>query len=241
MEATTILGRQRQLDVLAYGLVLILLAALVMTTYALIAHVDVANVLLLHDRTVAILVIGLLTVFLAYMADQQRRLRTALKEREGELLSARDELAGSYDRISFAHHALEIMSKEPYGTGLNQLLQESARHFDGDAAAIVGREVAVFSEPGVDEDAVMGDILPISIQCVSGSQPVSVGSQPGGGTVIAVPLRVQGCLDHVFCIWREAGAFGSDKLEGLMLVARIIELSSENRTLTYEMAEQAIC
>ncbi len=49
---------------------------------------------------------------------------------------------------------------------------------------------------------------------------------------------MKGRLDKVACLWRRQGRFNADCLEGLQLVARILEMSLENRVLLDEVREQ---
>lgn len=234
----SMLSRQRQIDLLSYALIVFLILTVGVLGFAIAFRVDVADMLLLQDTTLRTLVVGFLLTVLLYMADQQRRLRSQISERDDALNRARDDLQASVDRLTFAHHAAEVMSSLSHEDGVKQVLRDSARKFGADAAAIVGDEITVFAENPADEADANADILPVSLQCVAGGRPMSCSFGADGTAMIAVPLRVKDRLQYVCCLWRRDGTFESGQLKGLVLVARIIELCMENQALLEDAREQ---
>jgi HD-GYP domain-containing protein (c-di-GMP phosphodiesterase class II) len=81
-------------------------------------------------------------------------------------------------------------------------------------------------------------VLHAALETVRAGAPLTVSIGDGGSVAIAVPLRIQGALKSVVALWRSGSGFSADELEGLGLVARIIELGIENRMLLDEARSQ---
>jgi putative nucleotidyltransferase with HDIG domain len=227
----SVLDRQRQLDALSSTLIIGLLIASMLLGYALLAHVDVTRMLLLQDPLFRALVVSLLLTFLLYLIDQGSRLRGAISERDMALLHAQESLQASIDRLTFAHHTAEIMTALRHEDAMPRVLEELAGHFDADVAALVGDDIALYPPQHVLEHAAGSDILAVATQCVTNKTPLNVGLVRSGSAVMAVPLRVGGRLQSVCALWRRDGDFDPDFLEGLVLVAKIMELGMENEHL----------
>jgi HD-GYP domain-containing protein (c-di-GMP phosphodiesterase class II) len=90
----------------------------------------------------------------------------------------------------------------------------------------------------VDPSEAQSSVLEAALETVRAGRPLSVGLGEGGSIAIAVPLRVRGQLKSVAALWRRDRAFSDDELEGLGLLARIIELGMENRLLLTEVQTQ---
>jgi len=64
-------------------------------------------------------------------------------------------------------------------------------------------------------------------------------ADPGGEVAaLTAPLRIGGRLRDVLVLWRHGHSFRTGDLDGLSLIARIVELSSENAALVDEVRGQ---
>jgi HD-GYP domain-containing protein (c-di-GMP phosphodiesterase class II) len=227
-----LLKREGQLNALSYVVILGLLAVAALLTFMVITRTDVPGEWwLLQSDAFRVLSTGLLLMVILYLIDQHRRLRTALLESHHELETARDETQSAYDRLAFSHHAAEIMTSLAEEDGLRRVLIDSLAHFEAEAAAVVGDDIEMITLDDVDSERANQAILEAALETVRAGTPLSIGTQKDGSTAIAVPLRIRGQLRSVVCLWRRAGEFPQDQLDGLGLVARIIELGMENRML----------
>lgn len=233
-----ILKREMQLNFISYSLIVVLLITVGLLVFALVAGVELPDFWLLRDQIFGTLVTGFLLMVILYLADQHRRLRTQLVQAHTDLDTARSNIAASYDRLAFAHHAAAVMTSLSQDDGLRVVLAESVQHFGADAAAVVGDDITITTAEGVDPAEAHSAVLDASMETVRAGKPMSVALGVGGSIAIAVPLRVRGRLKSVVALWRRDFAFTDDELEGLGLVARIIELGMENRLLLAEVQAQ---
>ncbi len=230
--------REGQLNLLSYIVILVLIALTGVLAFSALARLDLANIWLLRNDIVRVVFPGLLLMVILYMADQHGRLRHELVAIHDDLESARTELQGAYDRLSFAHRTAEIMASLTHDNGIDRVLEESVAYFGADAAAVVGDDVRMFSPDSVPRGDAQRAIMHVALNAVRAGEPLTVSASGSGSAAIAVPLRVKGRLDRVCCLWRQTGEFTNDQLEGLQLVARILEMSLENRVLLDEVREQ---
>jgi len=227
-----LLKREGQLNALSYVVILGLLGVAAILTYMVITRTDVPGEWwLLQSDMFRVLSTGLLLMVILYLIDQHRRLRTALLESHSELETAQDDTQAAYDRLAFSHHAAEIMTSLAEEDGLRRVLIDSLAHFEADAAAVVGDDIVMITLDDVDDARANKAILAVALETVRAGTPLSIGTREDGSTAIAVPLRIKGQLKSVVCLWRRQGEFPQDQLDGLGLVARIIELGMENRIL----------
>jgi HD-GYP domain-containing protein (c-di-GMP phosphodiesterase class II) len=233
-----LLKRETQLNTIAYSLIVALLATVGLLIFALIAGIQLPDFWLLRDQIFRTLATGFMLMVILYLADQHRRLRAQLVQAHMELDTARQNIAASYDRLAFAHHAAEVMTSLAQEDGLRVILAESIQHFGADAAAVVGDDITITTAEGVDPNEAQSCVLDAALETVRAGKPLSVGLGEGGSIAIAVPLRVRGQLKSVAALWRRKDAFNDDELEGLGLLARIIELGMENRLLLTEVKAQ---
>jgi HD-GYP domain-containing protein (c-di-GMP phosphodiesterase class II) len=216
-----LLSRQRQLNAIAYSVILALVGTVALLAYMLITGTPVPEAWLL-----------------LYLADQHRRLRDQLVTSHRDLEQARSDIAAAYDRLAFAHHSAELMTSLTQGDGLEVVLAESLKHFGAEAAGLVGEEVTLTAIEGVDEDRAHSAILQVAMDTVRAGLPLRVTIKDDGSCAVAAPLRIRGKLNAVVALWKRTGSFTSDDLEGLRLVARIVELGIENRALLEEVRTQ---
>lgn len=233
-----LLKRETQLNVIAYGLIVALIATVGLLVFMVLTGVQLPDFWLLRDQIFRTLAVGLLLMVILYLADQHRRLRAELVEAHTELETARRNIASSYDRLAFAHRAAEVMTSLAQEDGLRVVLAESVKHFGADAAAVVGDDITITTAEGIDASEAQAAVLDAALETVRAGKPMSVGLGEGGSIAIAVPLRVRGRLKSVAALWRRECAFTDDELEGLGLVGRIIELGMENRLLLAEVKTQ---
>jgi HD-GYP domain-containing protein (c-di-GMP phosphodiesterase class II) len=238
MDIGRLLKRETQLNVIAYGLIVVLIATIGLLVFMVLAGIQIPESWLLRDQIFRILAVGLLLMVILYLADQHRRLRAELVEAHTELEAAHRDIAASCDRLAFSHRAAEIMTAFAHEDGLRLVLAESVQHFAVDAAAVVGDDIAITTADGVDAAEAQSAVLAAAVQAVTAGKPLSVALSDTGSIAIAVPLRVRGRLKSVAALWRREQAFTDDELEGLGLVARVIELGMENRILLAEVQSQ---
>jgi HD-GYP domain-containing protein (c-di-GMP phosphodiesterase class II) len=199
--------------------------------FSLLANVELPDWWLLNNEIVRTAATGLLLMLILYLVDQHGRLRKELVGIHADLEQAKCDVQAAYDRLSFSHHAAELMASLTADTGLDQVLLESLPHFGADAAAVVGDDVHLFSTETISHADAHRAIMKVALDAVRAGKALSVAGAENGASALAVPLRVEGQLKSVCCLWRQEGEFAEDQLEGLQLVARIIEMSMENRDL----------
>jgi HD-GYP domain-containing protein (c-di-GMP phosphodiesterase class II)/Flp pilus assembly pilin Flp len=233
-----LLKRETQLNVIAYTLIVALIAAVGVLVFVIMAGIQLPQFWLLNDQIFRTLAAGLLLMVILYLVDQHNRLRHQLVEAHSELEVARESIADSYERLAFSHRAAEIMTSLAQDDGLREVLAESLDHFAVEAAAVVGEDITITTAEGVDSSEAQSAVLDAALETVRAGKPMSVSVGEGGSIAIAVPLRIRGQLKSVVALWRRDTAFTDDELEGLALVARIIELGMENRLLLAEVREQ---
>jgi HD-GYP domain-containing protein (c-di-GMP phosphodiesterase class II) len=233
-----LLKRETQLNMIAYVLIVALIIAVGVLVFVIMAGIPLPDFWLLNDQTFRTLAAGLMLMVILYLVDQHNRLRAQVIQAHGELEIARESIAGAYDRLSFTHRAAEIMTSLAQDDGLQIVLAESIEHFAADAAAVVGEDITITTADGVDSSEAQSAVLGASLETVRAGKPMSVSLGAGGSIAIAVPLRIRGQLKSVVALWRRDLAFTDDELEGLGLLARIIELGMENRLLLAEVRDQ---
>lgn len=237
-ELSRVIKREGQLNLLAYIVILVLISLTGVLLFSALARVELPDIWLLRNDIVRAVFPGLLLMVILYMIDQHSRLRQQLVAIHEDLESARTELQGAYDRLSFAHRTAELMASLTHESGIDHVLEESVTYFGADAAAVVGDDVQMFAPDTVPRGDAQRAIMQVALDAVRAGQPITVQASGMNSAAIAVPLRVKGRLDRVCCLWRRDGAFSDDQLEGLQLVARILEMSLENRVLLEEVREQ---
>ena len=161
---------------------------------------------------------------------QLRSNRAARQRAESYEVAFASEVAAR-ERLSFARHAAALMTSMPEGAGLRALLEESLARYGADAAALVGDELTIVTAEGVERADAQASVLRVALRTVSAGRAVADELEDDGSSTLTIPLRIRGQLKHVIVLWRRGGPFSADDLDGLSLVARIVELSMENREL----------
>jgi putative nucleotidyltransferase with HDIG domain len=234
----TVIRREGQLNLLAYIIILVLIAVTGILIFMQLSGIKIPDLWLLKNDIFRTVATGLMLMVILYMVDQHNRLRRELVAIHDDLEKAKSDLQMAYDRLTFAHRTAEIMASHTHESGLEKVLQESIGYFGADAAAVVGDDVNMVSHDGVSHEDAQQAVMGVSLEAVRAGKPLSSASADDGSAALAVPLRVKGRLDRVACLWRQEGSFDAESLEGLQLVARILEMSLENRVLLDEVREQ---
>jgi putative nucleotidyltransferase with HDIG domain len=232
--------REMQLDAISALLVLAMGTLLGLLMYFLSANDVQLPTSILADYAPRILLGGFVIMLLLYLADQRRRLRDKVAQSVAETETARAKLHAANDWLSFSHHAASILGSEGIEEGLNQILTDAAGLFHADATAVIGddNEWSHVASGATTEEA-QRTIMHVAMVAAGHSAPLhiqSLGTEPG--QAIAVPLRVEGELRYVLCVWRRDQDFAGDELEALGLLGRMVELAIEREELLKEAQVQ---
>ncbi len=233
-----VLKRESQLNGIAYAIIVALLGMVVALIVPLVSGWEVSGLEVVGNQIAQTLFVGTLLMFIIYLFDQHHRLRSELLDTHDRLERANNEITSAYDRLSFAQHTASVMTSLSEPNALERILEDASRHFGADAAAVVGEEITLISNADVDATGAESAVLQVALDAVRAGKAMTTSERATGGEAIAVPLRIQGELKSVICLWRQGDAFPTDQLEGLILMARIIELSLENRILLQEVRDQ---
>jgi putative nucleotidyltransferase with HDIG domain len=82
-------------------------------------------------------------------------------------------------------------------------------------------------------------MMHVALVAAGSSAPLHIGSlgtEPG--QAIAVPLRIEDELRYVLCVWRRNEDFGTEELDALGLLGRMVELAIEREELLKEAQQQ---
>lgn len=237
-EVQSVLRREGQLNAIAYTIIIVLLAMVVTLLIPYVSDFEFVELEVLSSHIARTLFVGLLLMFILYLVDQHRKLRSELLTTHERLEIANEEMASAYQRLSFAQHTASVMASLAEPDALDRVLRDAASHFRAEAAAVVGEDITLFAEEGTDSTDAESAVLHVALDVVRAGKAMATGEGAQGGQAIAVPLRIQGELKSVVCLWRKGDPFASDQLEGLILMARIIELSLENRMLLRGVSDQ---
>ncbi len=212
--------------------------------------VAVAAVATLGNAMMAILIVApselplmaLCTVVLVVAgglaAWRHLRAIAAANEARNELAVTKGDELSARDRLSFARHSASLMSTLPQGEGILAVLTESLTRFHAQAAAVVGRDVALATGEGVDADEARAAVLRLAEETVKSGRSVTVADAESQVAALTAPLRIRDDRTDVLVLWRHGHRFRLDDLDGLSLVARIVELSMENTALVDDVRSQ---
>ncbi len=183
---------------------------------------------------------GFVIMLLLYLTDQRRRLRDRVAQSVAETEAAKEKLHAANDWLSFSHHAASILGSEGIEKGLNRILTDAAGLFRADATAVIGdeQEWSFVSSAATAEEA-QRTMMHVAMVAAGRSAPLHIqelGTEPG--QVIAVPLRIEGELRFILCVWRRDSEFAGDELEALGLLGRMVELAIEREELLKEAQAQ---
>jgi putative nucleotidyltransferase with HDIG domain len=168
---------------------------------------------------------------------QIRTTRASLQRASAYDVAFASEIAAR-ERLSFARHTASLMTTLPEGEGLRAVLDESLERYGADAAAVVGDDLTIETAEGVERAEAQAGVLRVALQTVRAGRAVADDLEDDGASTLTIPLRIRGQLKNVMVLWRRGLPFSADDLDGLSLVARIVELSMENRQLLGDVRDR---
>lgn len=224
------------LDVSAWAIVTV--ATVVAIGLAIIAVIAIVpSELPVLGGAAGLLVIALGFASLRHMAAVRRA-----NEAAAEAVMARGDEVAARDRLSFARHTAALMTELPQDEGLRAVLTECLTAFAAHAAAIVGEEVVLVLADDTDEEEAVAAVRLLAEQTMQVGRSVTLADPAtdteAGVAALTAPIRIRGELDHVLVLWRRKHPFRVDDLDGLSLMARIVELAMENTALLEEVRAQ---
>lgn len=169
---------------------------------------------------------------------RQLRSSRSASERAGAYDIAFASEVAARERLSFARHAAALMTSLPEREGLSAVLDESLERFGAEAAALVGDDLVMSTVRGVARADAQPSVLKVALETVRAGRAVANEIDEDNSHTLTIPLRIRGKVNDVIVLWRRSGPFTPDDLDGLSLVARIVELSMENRTLLGDVRSQ---
>lgn len=218
-----LLTRIRQLNSIAYALILALAAIAGLLLYAIMADLQLPTSWVLANHAARVLSGGFAIALTLYLWDKQRSLRRALEREHEALEKAVTRAEQACLRTRYALDTAAVMASSD-SDGLSAALDSCALHFDADVCAIVGDEITEYAAVEDWEGVTEGMLARVAVEAVSGQTSVNHETHDPPGHVIAVPLRVEGRLEAVLCVWRHDRSFEIEATEGLELVGTIVEL-----------------
>jgi putative nucleotidyltransferase with HDIG domain len=181
---------------------------------------------------------GLLVASCGFAVIRQLRNTRAARDRAVAYDVAFASEVAARERLSFTRHTAALMTSLPEGEGLRAVLDESLERFGAEAAALVGDDLMMSTAEGIERADAQAGVLRVALQTVKAGRAIADEAEEDGSSTLTIPLRSRGKLKHVLVLWRRGAAFSPDDLDGLSLVARIVELSMENRELMGEVRDQ---
>jgi putative nucleotidyltransferase with HDIG domain len=183
------------------------------------------------SATVLLLVVGIAVWRHVSASSAARQYRAAYDLAFASEVAARD-------RLAFARHTASLMASLSPADGLRAVLEESLERFSAEAAAVVGDDITIVTAEGVERAEAQSGVLHVAQGTVEAGRAVAEELTDEGASALTIPLRIRGHLKDVMVLWRRGAGFGPDDLDGLSLVARIVELSMENLALVDEVRDQ---
>lgn len=232
--------RELQLDAISTLLILAMAVLVGLLIYFLsVSDIHFPSVILTNYAP-QILLGGFTIAIVLYLADQRRRLREQIAESVAETEATRAQLAAANEWLAFSHDAASILGSEGIEKGLTRILTDAAGLFSADGTAVIGDDNEwSFIAHGISADEAQRTMMHVALVAVGHSAPLhinSLGTEPG--QAIAVPLRVEGELRYVLCVWRRNEDFGTEELDALGLLGRMVELAIEREELLKEAQAQ---
>lgn len=238
-DVRVLLKRTVQLNVLAYSIIVALVIVVGLLAMMLLADVRATDLWVLRNDFAQVLIVGLLLAVILYMADTHRKLRADLTCVHDELVEARDDLSLSRNRIAFAHQIATTVVSLSEHDAIRHALKESASRFRAEAVAVVaGDEVEVFAEDAANFSSAYSAAMNAALSIVQSGQSKIFTLAQDDNQVLAAPLRIGGHLHAVACLMRRDVPFTDEDEKGLELVARVLELGVQNRSLLKDMRSQ---
>jgi len=233
--------RSRQLDTI----VAVLVVALLVVVGLLIFFVTQSGVVIpkanpLSEYVTRTLLAGMVLLLLLYIVDQRRRLEAQVDLAMRETEDANVALAETVRWLTFSHEAASTLGVEGLALGLNHVLAGAAELHEADAAGVMGEDLdySYVADKSLADDADKA-MMHVALACAGKDKPMLLESLgPLDGFALAVPLRVNGELRFVLCLWNREREFQQRQLESLGLMGRMVELAIEREESMRESQSQ---
>lgn len=226
-----LVDRSVQLDAIAYVLIAGLLVLTAVLAFMVLNSIEPPQGWVLSQEYVQLIGLALVCVLVFYLLEQHSRLRKRLVDSHELLEFAQAETERALKGLTTAHNASRIMASVVDSEALHRVVTAIRTDFGVDAVAIVGDEIVVSCAQGVGEDTVIDSVTRIAAEAVRTASPLAAANEEDGSYALAVPLRVMGRLHGVLCMWQRETRLTAEELEGLELLARVLELGWESQLL----------
>lgn len=230
--------RSIQLDALAYVLIAGLLVLTAVLAFMVLNSIEPPAGWVLSQEYVQLIGLALVCVLVFYLLEQHGKLRKRLVESHALLEFAQAETERALKGLTTTHNAAKIMASVVDAEALRRVVVAIRKDFGVDAVAIVGDEVVVSCDSDVTEEAVADSVTRIASEAVRTASPLAAANEEDGSYALAVPLRVMGRLHGVLCMWQRHRRLTAEELEGLELLARVLELGWESQLLYEGVSRQ---
>lgn len=230
--------RSIQLDALAYLIIAGLLVLAAILAFMVFNSIQPPDFWVFGDEYVRLIGLGLVAALVFYLLDQHARLRRQLMDSHERLQQAQLDIERACKGLSTAHHAAEVMTVVSDRRALEHVVSTIRNDFRVDAVAVVGDEVTAAHAEGIPDDLVADSVTRVASEAVRTAAPIAVANAEDGSHTLAVPLRVMGRLRGVLCMWQRHDRLSAEELEGLGLIARVLELGWESQLLYGGVEEQ---
>jgi putative nucleotidyltransferase with HDIG domain len=233
--------REAQLDTISSLLTVAMGIVVALLLFVLSSRgVDLGLGVPLAGYTDRVLLGAFVLLVVIYLWEQRRRLRQQVDAAFDQTQRARAELEATCRYLEFSHSAASQLCAEGVGETMRGVLENAAVLFKADAAAVLGEDDEyVYVAEEHSREAAERALLHAEAMAAGKEYPFySESSGADTGHAIAVPLRSSGDLRYVLALWKSAGEFGSDQLEALALMGRMVELALEREDSLKEVNNQ---
>jgi len=240
-ELRTTNRREAQLDTISSLLTVAMGVVVALLLFVLSSRgVDLPLGVPLASYTDRILLGAFVLLVVLYLWEQRRRLRQQVDTAFEQTQKARAELEATCRYLEFSHSAASQLCAEGVGETMRGVLQNAAVLFKADAAAVLGEDDEyLYVAEGASQEAAERALVHAEAMAAGKEYPFySESSGADTGHAIAVPLRSSGDLRYVLALWKSSEEFGSDQLEALALMGRMVELALEREDSLKEVNDQ---
>ena len=233
--------REFQLDAISSLLIIAMGVVVALLLYFLSSEgVRLPMLMPLANYVPRVLLAAFVLLVVAYLWDQRLRLRDEVNTALAQAENARREVAERNGYLAFSHQAASMLGADGVDAAMNCVLEDAARLFRADAAAVIGE---VFDHIFVSEETLTAEaelaLTHAALVATIKGAPLhieSLGTEDG--QAIAVPLRVEGELRYVLVLWKRVDSFQQDQLDALGLMGRMVELAIEREESLQEAQQQ---
>lgn len=233
-----LVNRSIQLDAIAYVLIAGLLVLTAVLAFMVFNSIEPPTGWVFGEEYVQLIGLTLVCVLVFYLLEQHAKLRKRLVDSHELLQFAQEETERALKGLSTAHNASKIMASVVDTEALQRVVTAIRKDFKVDAVAIVGDELVISCGDGIASETVVDSVTRIAAEAVRTAAPLSAANADDGSYALAVPLRVMGRLHGVLCMWQQEKRLSAEELEGLELLARVLELGWESQLLYEGVSRQ---